>query len=450
MSVIEIKDVTKKFKVYYDKGNSLKERIIFRKRNSYEDRWVLKGVTLNIEKGEAVGLIGENGSGKSTLLKLMTKIMFPESGSIKLDGRVSSLLELGAGFHPDMSGRENIYINASIFGLSKKEIDGRLKKIIDFSELSEYIDNPVRTYSSGMYMRLAFSVAINVDADILLIDEILAVGDANFQAKCFNRLREVKAKGTTIVIVSHSLGQIEQFCDRSIWLKDGKIEESGDTRTVHRQYLDFMGQKRVESFEREAQRLKEENTDTNNSNLNNAAADHVHAENSDAGIPKEDDPIAEVEPEIVEETAIEEEPRRFGTGEGRIVSIASYNAAHKKTQIFKTGEKAVFDIEYEVYKTIDMPVVGFGFYRNDNLCAYGTNSLLDKYSDFVLESKGHVYITFDKLNLLPGIYSLDVALQEGFEVALDWYKGAYQIEMYSDIQDIGFVRIDHNWEIAGK
>ena len=214
-TAIEVNNITKNFKVYLDKGAQLKERLLFRKRNKYELRQVLKGISFTVKKGEAVGLIGHNGCGKSTTLKLLTRIMYPDSGSITMNGRVSSLIELGAGFHPDMSGRENIYTNAAIFGLTKKEIDARLNDIVEFSELEEFIDNPVRTYSSGMYMRLAFSVAINVDADILLIDEILAVGDANFQAKCFNKLKEIKANGTTIVIVSHSLGQIEQICDRS-------------------------------------------------------------------------------------------------------------------------------------------------------------------------------------------------------------------------------------------
>ena len=173
VNVMKVNNIHKKFKVYYDKGQTFKERILFKNRNYYEDRWVLKGVSFEVEKGEAVGLIGENGSGKSTLLKLLTKIMYPDAGTIKINGRVSSLIELGAGFHPDLSGRENIYTNASIFGLNRNEIDMRLNDIIGFSELEEFIDNPVRTYSSHN-MRLAFSVAINVDADILLIDEILA------------------------------------------------------------------------------------------------------------------------------------------------------------------------------------------------------------------------------------------------------------------------------------
>ena len=187
MEVIKVSDVWKSFRIYHDKGSTLKERILFRGRNHYEERWVLKGVNLSVEQGESVGLLGENGSGKSTLLKLLTRIIYPNKGTIDIRGKVSSLLELGAGFHPDMTGRENIYMNASIFGLTKEDIDRKLDDIITFSELSPFIDTPVRTYSSGMYMRLAFSVAINVNADILLIDEILAVGDVNFQKKCYDR-----------------------------------------------------------------------------------------------------------------------------------------------------------------------------------------------------------------------------------------------------------------------
>lgn len=243
---IEVNQITKSFKIYIDKGKTLKESTLFKKRRSFEKREVLKGISFRIKKGEAVGLIGQNGCGKSTTLKLLTKIMYPDTGSINMVGRVSSLIELGAGFHPDMSGRDNIYINASIFGLSKKEINEKYDEIVAFSELEEFIDNPVRTYSSGMYMRLAFSVAINVKAEILLIDEILAVGDIAFQEKCFNKLEEIKAEGTTIVIVSHSLKQIERICDRTIWLKDGIIYEEGEPEKVHQKYLTYMSQKNQE------------------------------------------------------------------------------------------------------------------------------------------------------------------------------------------------------------
>lgn len=240
-NAIEVNDIQKSFKVYFDKSNLLKERVLFWKRNRYERREVLKGISFNVRKGEAIGLVGHNGCGKSTMLKLLTKIMYPDSGTIEMKGRVSALIELGAGFHPDMSGRENIYTNAAIFGLTKKEIDKKIDDIIAFSELAEFIDNPVRIYSSGMYMRLAFAVAINVDADILLIDEILAVGDAAFQEKCFNRLKEIKAQGTTIVIVSHSLGQIEEICERSIWIDGGRIRAEGEPKKVHAEYLEYMG-----------------------------------------------------------------------------------------------------------------------------------------------------------------------------------------------------------------
>lgn len=243
-NAIEVKNVTKKFRVYLDKGHTLKEKTLFRRRRAYEERVVLDGISFEVKKGEALGLIGHNGCGKSTTLKLLTRIMYPDSGIIEMNGRVSSLIELGAGFHPDLSGRENIYINASIFGLTKKEIDARMEDITAFSELREYLDQPVRTYSSGMYMRLAFSVAIHVDADILLIDEILAVGDANFQEKCFDRLREIQANGTTIVLVTHNTSTIEKFCEKAVWINQGKIAFYGTSREAVDAYLSFMNSKR--------------------------------------------------------------------------------------------------------------------------------------------------------------------------------------------------------------
>lgn len=239
-SVIEVKNVWKKFKIYHDKPHTLKDKVLFWNRNKYEVRWVLEDISFEVKKGESIGIIGKNGSGKSTLLKLLTKIIYPNKGSINMKERVAGLLELGAGFHPDLSGRDNIYINASIFGLSKKEIDKAFQKIVDFAELQDFIDNPVRTYSSGMYMRLAFAVAINIHADILLIDEILAVGDISFQEKCLNKLKEIKKSGVSIVIVSHSLEQIERFCDKSIWIHSGQIAALGKCEVVHKKYKEFM------------------------------------------------------------------------------------------------------------------------------------------------------------------------------------------------------------------
>lgn len=234
---IIVDNVYKSFNVYLDKANTIKEKLLFFTRNKKEKREVLKGINLKIKQGEAVALIGVNGSGKSTLLKLMTKIIYPNKGRITTNGKLTSMLELGAGFHPDFSGRENIYFNASIFGLTRKEINERIDKIIEFSELEEFIDNPVRTYSSGMYMRLAFSVAINVDADILLIDEILSVGDQHFQEKCFAKMKELKNEGKTMVFVTHSMHSVKEFCTRAVWLHEGEIKMDGGTEEVTAEYL---------------------------------------------------------------------------------------------------------------------------------------------------------------------------------------------------------------------
>ena len=237
-NAIEVRNLSKAFKVSYDKPSTLKEHLIsLGKRNKSEKRIVLEDISLDIKAGETVALIGTNGSGKSTLLKLMTKILYPTTGELTTYGKVTSLLELGAGFHPDFTGRENIYFNASIFGLTRKEIDARINDIIEFSELGEFIDNPIRTYSSGMYMRLAFSIAINVDADILLIDEILAVGDQHFTDKCYRKLRELKNSEKTIVIVSHNLDIVKELCTRAIWIYKGHLKLDGDPSYVINEYL---------------------------------------------------------------------------------------------------------------------------------------------------------------------------------------------------------------------
>ncbi|MDY6314643.1 MAG: ABC transporter ATP-binding protein [Clostridia bacterium] len=241
--MIEIKDVSKSFKIYHDKATTLKERLLFLRSSKADVFWALKDINLTIKSGKTVGLIGHNGSGKSTLLKLITKIIYPTTGEIITHGRVSSLLELGAGFHPDFTGRENIYINASIFGLSRREIDSKLESIIEFSELRDFIDSPIRTYSSGMYTRLAFSVAVHVSPDILLIDEILAVGDINFQKKCIAKIKEFKKKGVTIVFVSHNMNDVLEICDSVVWLDKGRMIEYGDTEAIAEKYLDEMNRR---------------------------------------------------------------------------------------------------------------------------------------------------------------------------------------------------------------
>ena len=418
-NAIEVRNVTKSFKVYLDKGAQLKERLLFRKRNRYEERQVLKGISFDVKKGEAIGLIGHNGCGKSTTLKLLTKIMYPDSGTITMKGRVSSLIELGAGFHPDMSGRENIYTNAAIFGLTKKEIDSRIKSIISFSELEEFIDNPVRTYSSGMYMRLAFSVAINVDADILLIDEILAVGDANFQAKCFNKLKEIKAQGTTIVIVSHSLGQIEQICDRSVWIHEGLIRREGNPKEIDLEYLEFMGRKMQETSRKE---LAEKQTDEQPS------AEETSSEENAA-----------------EES--EEQKKRWGSGKARIRSITAHSADGAEQRVFRTGESITFRIGYTVKETVEDAVIGIGIFNTAGVQCYGTNTRIDNLYYFRLTQNGTAEIILEDVELLAGEYLIDFAIETGDGIPVDYYREAYRIEMITPQGDVGIARVKHEWKI---
>lgn len=421
MEVIKVDNVYKSFKIYYDRGQSFKERILFRNRNRHEVHEVLKGVSLSIKKGEVVGLIGENGSGKSTLLKLMTKIIYPDKGSIKIEGKVSSLLELGAGFHPDMTGRENIYTNASIFGLTKKEIDDRLEKIIEFSELEEFIDNPVRTYSSGMYMRLAFSVAINVDADILLVDEILAVGDASFQAKCFNKMQELKHEGKTIVIVSHDTGSIERLCDRTVWIDEGLKKKDGIPHDVIALYLDKIMNKEI------------------NKNID---YDIKVEENTD--VKEEKIGITEKNTEVSEKNTNRTGNRYIEIESVKMISLES----NKEQYNFKPEDKVKIIIKYNRNNlNINESVVGIGIFRTDGLNCYGTNSYIDNSEKLKIEDKGMIEVVFEEIQLLEGSYTLDVAFHDEYGVPYDYIRKVKRFNIYSNIKDSGIFRIKHKFNI---
>ncbi len=426
-NVIEVENITKKFRVYLDKGHTLKEKILFKRRRNYEDRKVLRGISFQVKKGEAIGLIGHNGCGKSTTLKLLSRIMYPDTGEIRMKGRVSSLIELGAGFHPDLSGKENIYINASIFGLSRKEIDQRLEDIIAFSELEEFIDNPVRTYSSGMYMRLAFAVAINVDADVLLIDEILAVGDAGFQSKCFNRLKEIKAKGTTIVIVSHSMGQIEQICDRSIWIHEGEIRAEGIPKVVDMQYLDYMGEQRQAIAEKELRRQEEK------------------AQKSEQKGKEKQEKKQETKKSSAEQA--EGTKKRWGNGKAVIEKITLLKANAQPGISFKTGDQIKIRIDYSVKEPVRDALFGIGIFRVDGVHCYGTNTKIDQLEEFDLKEDGTVYFSVDSLHLLQGSYSLDVAIESDVGTPVDYFREACRFDMFSSMQDVGVSRVEHKWEM---
>lgn len=447
MSVIKVENVHKKFKVYYDKGQTFKEKLLFKNRNHYEDRWVLKGISFELEKGEAIGLIGENGSGKSTLLKLMTKIMYPDKGKIEIKGRVSSLIELGAGFHADMTGRENIYTNASIFGLTRKEIDSRLNDIIDFSELKDFIDNPVRTYSSGMYMRLAFSVAINVNAEVLLIDEILAVGDANFQAKCYDKLRELKASGITIVIVTHDLNTVERFCNKAIWINNGIIGDSGFSAKVVDSYLNFMNNKKYDTIierqeiinenKNEQIEIKEEvleNTEESNKTIDTEQF-------AEAIIPDTDEKLGNTEKDPIDYNA-----NRFGLKYIEITNAEIRNSSGKTT-VVKSGEPMELDIYYKVNKRLEEYVFGMGFYTLDGICIFGTNTQIDRLVIPHSKDSGKVKFHVDNLTLLTGKYVLQVAVVDQNGTPMDFYRDYCHFDVINSDRSVGLVSINRNWNI---
>lgn len=235
-AAVSVEHVSKKFRLYHEKNQNLKTAIMRGKRTIHEDFWALKDVSFKVPEGSTFGLIGSNGSGKSTLLKCLAKIYYPTEGSIKANGKVAALLEVGSGFHPELSGRENIYLNGSILGMSKKKIDSKFEQIVDFSGVEEFIDQPVKNYSSGMYVRLGFSVAIHVEPEILIVDEVLAVGDASFQSKCRQKFIDFKKEGRTVILVSHSMGMVKEMCDQVAWLNKGEFVESGNASKVIRAY----------------------------------------------------------------------------------------------------------------------------------------------------------------------------------------------------------------------
>lgn len=388
---IEVNNISKSFKIDYDKGKTIKDKILFRRSNTAKRFQVLNDVSFTIKKGEAVGLIGHNGCGKSTTLKLLTRIIYPDSGTIKTNGRVSSLLELGAGFHPDMSGRENIYTNASIFGLTKKEIDKRIDEIIGFSELEDFIDNPVRTYSSGMYMRLAFSVAINVNAEILLVDEILAVGDSNFQYKCAQKMQEIKKKGTTIIIVSHSMGQIEELCDRTIWLNEGKIVEDDIPYFVHKDYLEFMAGMRKIRTDKEKKAAQE-------AKLLDLA----------------------------------------------VTSVDCINKEREYQCVFEIGDDIGTIIHYKI-KRQQEGYVRWSIVRADNIVCYEQNT-----KDIEFQEKGIMELWLRNIALLDGHYTINIECYTKDGNLISSVGGVCFFDVTLSTKEKGIYRMESEWQMVNK
>jgi len=423
---IEINDVWKKYRIYHDMAFTLKERVLFSNRHRYDDLWALKGLTLTIEKGRAVGLIGPNGSGKSTLLKLLTRIIYPDRGSIEINGKVSSLLELGAGFHPDFSGLENIYMNAAIFGMTRRQIDHKLDDIVAFSELGDFIDSPVRTYSSGMYMRLAFAVAINVEPDVLLIDEILAVGDENFQKKCFKKMQEFKEQKCTLVVVSHAMNDIQKVCDEVIWLKEGEPQLIGDTDYVIDQYRNAM--------------LDTPATPMRISSESAAPASKTHPHGEPSGYKQHD---------LGGRQEVGVTPNRWGSREAEIYDVEITNLQDQKVTVFNYGEDVVVRYSYRINSDIQDVVFGFGIFMLDGTRCYGTNSqIADAGMPSLNQGKeGVVAMRLSHLYLADGEYVVNIAMHSKEGIAYDYHHRLYGFQIRSGSKDIGIVRPEVGWKI---
>lgn len=377
---IKIRNVSKKFRIYHEKSLNLKYAVINfltgKKSSYYDEFWALKDINMDIKKGETIGIIGENGSGKSTLLKLMARILFPDEGHIFTKGKIAALIEIGAGFHSELSGRENIYINGSILGLTKKEIDSNLSNIIEFSGLERFIDNSIKTYSSGMYVRLGFSIAIHVDPDILLIDEILAVGDENFQKKCLKKIHEFKNEGKTIILVSHDLQTIEKICDRVFLLDNGLIVSAGNPVDVISEYHKILYKK-----EDRALRLEEKE-------------------------------VAQEEAAPQKEISPEPDTNRWGTGEAEITNIEFYNDQNIKSDVFKTGDFMKIRIHYTAHKRIKRPVFGIAFYREEGIHLTGPNTKTSNYDIDHIEGEGFIEYTIHSIPFLPGAYLFTAAIYD--------------------------------------
>ena len=405
----------------------------------------LRNVSFQVPKGCTYGVIGSNGSGKSTLLKCVAGITRPTEGDVKVDGRISALIELGAGFHPEISGRENIFINGIMLGLTKKEIQYRFDEIVDFAEMKDFIDAPVKTYSSGMYMRLGFAVAVHVDPEVLLVDEVLAVGDQSFTHKCLDKFAEFRRRNKSILLVTHSLDLVEKFCDVAHWLNKGVTKGEGDPKRVVAAYVIA-----VEDVE--------ENT------LAKAEAARVAASAKEVGEAREDSTEPggrDFSPAETGEGPTTEDPQgprdgfkseegRWGTREIEITNVLLSGPDGESGHVFQSGESIQVRMEVTSKEPITDFVFGLGLFNADNVCVYGTNTNLEEYQPTEINGDGIVTFTIDKLDLVEGTYRLDLAAHKADGYPYDYHRLMYTFRVKSRIRDVGIYRPDHNWSFGGN
>jgi ABC-type polysaccharide/polyol phosphate transport system ATPase subunit len=409
---IHFQNVSKRFITHHERPRSFQELVVNLFRTSErEELWALRDVSFVVRRGETVGFIGHNGSGKSTALKLISRILEPTAGQVQVEGRVAALIELGAGFHPDLTGRENIFLNGSLLGLSRAEMQERYDEIVAFSELGRFIDMPLKHYSSGMQMRLGFSIATCVDPDVLLIDEVLAVGDEGFQRKCLARINHFRGSDKAIVFVSHDLGAVRQLCDRVIWLEDGVVMAEGPAHEVVAQYLVRVGEQEEAGI---------------------AAATSNHISDAD------------------EKTRTEPgRSKRWGTGEAEVVGVYLRATDYRERHLFDPEGPMVVDIDYQARQFIDEAVFGIGLFRDDGTHCYGTNTDIEGHVLQLEPGPGHVQVVIDRLALLPGTYTLDVAIHAPNGHPYDYWRAACAFSVRSSCSDSGVYRPRHRWVIDG-
>ena len=398
---------------------------------------VLDDVSFKLEVGQTIGFIGANGAGKSSLLKLIVGILQPTSGEIRVSGRIAALLELGAGFHPELTGRENIYLNGSIMGLSRNEVARKFDDIVAFSELEDFIDMPVKHYSSGMYVRLGFSVAVNTQPEILLVDEVLAVGDAAFQRKCMDRIYDIRRQGVTILMVSHGLDAITRLCNRLLWLKDGIIKADGDSRQVADQYLQWINQKDQERLEKQADK---KNRGSLEKQVETEAPEPLEKQ-ADAEDPAPSDESQPVEPRI---------PLRGGTGEIRVTSVDFLDVQGVAVQVLCTGDPLTIRLYYCATELVEHPVFGIGLYRDDDLHVTGPNTKISNMIIPVASGESYVDYVIDHLPLMAGRYELTVAVyDETLSHQFDGLHRAYSFSVQPRTvwDTLGVVHLPARWSL---
>ncbi len=460
MYAIEVDNVTRIYQKYSARHrfqtfkSALLKGDLFRALKPDELVTALDGVTFKVRKGETFGIIGENGSGKSTLLKIIAGITKPTSGTVKTQGKISALIELGAGFHPEISGRENIFINGIMLGLSKKEIQEKFNEIVRFAELEDFIDAPVKTYSSGMYMRLGFSIAINVNPDILLVDEVLAVGDAAFVPKCLDRIDDFRRRKKTILFVSHDLATVKKICDRVAWLKAGKIMTIGDPSRVVDAYLQDVMERQEREFERRQEELRRQAEIRKKEELQDREERRQAIELRGEALTSRETEKLEVEKgkekKREEEVRKEEERReqRWGKREIEITRVTLKNLQGQAKHVFSPEEGMLIEMEVVAYSRIEDFVFGIGIFNSQGIYVYGTNTHLEDYTPISIEGEGKVVCRIEKLNLINGTYYLDVATHKRDGYPYDYHRNLYSFLVTSTHRDEGITRLPHTWEVT--